>query len=133
MRGRVLLVDDNPLNAKLTGLVLRQAGYTVEAAGDANEALSALERTVPDVILMDLQLPGMSGFELTRHIRTMPALRDVVVVALTAYAMKGDEERALAAGCDGYIAKPIDTRALPDQIEAYRSTRRSADPPGSGE
>jgi CheY-like chemotaxis protein len=112
----ILLVEDNPLNAKLTRLVLQHEGCRVETAQNATTALEILSRFTPRVILMDLQLPGMDGFELTRQIKQDPALGGVLVIALTAYAMKGDEDRAFAAGCDGYISKPIETRTLMSKI-----------------
>jgi CheY-like chemotaxis protein len=115
----ILVVDDNPLNAKLTRLLLSNTGYDVRTAGNAGEALEVLKSFAPRVILMDLQLPDMDGFELTRLLKRDPAFADVVILALTAYAMKGDERRALEAGCDGYVAKPIDTRALPAMIAEY--------------
>jgi len=114
----VLVVEDNPLNAKLTRLVLQQDGCRVETAPNAAQALEVLSRFRPRVILMDLQLPGMDGFELTRQIKGDPALSGILVIALTAYAMKGDEQRAFAAGCDGYIPKPIETRTLMGRILA---------------
>jgi two-component system cell cycle response regulator DivK len=116
---RVLIVDDNPLNSKLTRLLLRQDGFVVETAMNADEALGVLEQFKPRIILMDLQLPGVDGFELTRRVKSDPSLRDAIVIALTAYAMKGDEARALEAGCDGYIAKPIDTRTFVSRIRAF--------------
>lgn len=115
----VLVVDDNPVNSKLVRVVLTCAGYEVLTAGDAVEALSLMARRPPQLVLMDLQLPGMDGLELTRLIKAAPATAHVPVVALTAYAMRGDEERALAAGCAGYIAKPIDTRALPGLVARH--------------
>jgi CheY-like chemotaxis protein len=127
----ILVVDDNPLNAKLTRLVLQQEGCVVQTAADATEALDVLSRFTPRVILMDLQLPGMDGFELTRRLKGDPALAGVIIIALTAYAMKGDEERAAAAGCDGYIAKPIETRQLMSQIRAFVSRQQSDDPGAS--
>lgn len=108
----VLVVDDNPVNQKLTRVLLRGAGYDVHTAGDAEEAVRVLESTKPRLILMDLQLPGMSGLDLTQRLKADERTRDVIVIALTAYAMKGDEEKALAAGCDAYVSKPIDTDAL---------------------
>ena len=94
-------------------MLLLGEGYDVRTAGDAEEALAVLATFRPRLILMDLQLPGMDGLELTRRLKADPATRDIVIVALTAYAMKGDEERARAAGCDGYVTKPIDTRRCP--------------------
>ena len=119
----VLVVDDNPLNLKPTRIVLAGEGYQVRTAADAGEALAVLESFHPSLILMDLQLPGMDGLELTRRLKADPAMRDVTIVALTAYAMKGDQQKAQTAGCDGYIAKPIDTRCLPELIRGYLSCR----------
>jgi two-component system cell cycle response regulator DivK len=109
----ILIVDDNAANLKLARVLLRAEGYEVRVAVDAEEAMALLDRFHPRLILMDLQLPGMDGLTLTRRLKDDPATRDVAILALTAYAMKGDEEKALRAGCDGYVTKPIDTRALP--------------------
>ena len=119
----ILVVDDNPSNMKLMSFLLEARGYEVRTAVDAGEVFGTLASFRPRLILMDLQLPGMDGFELTRRIKADPSTRDIVVIALTAYAMKGDEERALDAGCDGYVPKPIDTRTLPDIL------RQHLDPP----
>lgn len=115
----ILIVDDNPANLKLARVLLAGEGYEVRTAADAEEALAVLQSLKPRLILMDLQMPGMDGFELTRRLKADPAMRGTVILALTAYAMKGDEEKALAAGCDGYVAKPIDTRALPGVVATY--------------
>jgi len=112
----ILIVDDNPANLKLARVLLTGEGYEVRTAADADEALAVLNAFHPRLILMDLQMPGMDGFELTRRLKADPETRGMVILALTAYAMKGDEERARAAGCDGYVSKPIDTRALPGLI-----------------
>jgi CheY-like chemotaxis protein len=109
----VLIVDDSQVNLKLARVLLTAAGYDVHTAGDAEQALAAIRRSPPRLILMDVQLPGMDGLELTRRLKSDPATRNIPILALTAYAMEGDEIRARAAGCDGYISKPIDTRALP--------------------
>ncbi len=121
----VLLIDDQAMNLELASELLEMDGYAVRTAGDANEALAVLAGGFrPRLILMDIQLPGMDGLELTRRLRADPAQAGVVIIALTAYAMVGDRERALAAGCDGYIAKPIDTRAFSRTIrEALESAR----------
>jgi len=112
----ILIVDDNPTNLKLARVVLAGEGYEVRVAVDAEEAMAMLGGFHPRLILMDLQLPGMDGLTLTRLLKGDPATSDVTILALTAYAMKGDEEKARQAGCDGYITKPIDTRALPAVI-----------------
>jgi two-component system, cell cycle response regulator DivK len=112
-REPILIVDDNPANLKLARLILTIEGYDARTAIDAEQALRMLESFSPRMILMDIQLPGMDGLELTRRLKANPSTRSIVILALTAYAMKGDEEKARAAGCDGYIAKPIDTATLP--------------------
>jgi CheY-like chemotaxis protein len=125
LRGEpILIVDDNAVNLKLVRLLLAAEGYDVRAATDADDALAALADFHPWLILMDLRLPGVDGLELTRRLRVDPVMRVVVVVALTAYAMRGDDERALAAGCDGYLTKPIETRMLPAAVAAYLDVAR---------
>jgi CheY-like chemotaxis protein len=119
MAKSILIVDDNPVNLKLVRILLASEGYDVQTAADAEEALRMLRQSRPAMILMDIQLPGIDGLELTRRLKADPATRDIRILGLTAYAMKGDEEKILAAGCDGYIAKPIDTRSLPSVIESY--------------
>jgi CheY-like chemotaxis protein len=115
----ILIVDDNPVNLKLARVLLTREGYQVGTASDAEEALRVLETFAPRLILMDIQLPGMDGLELTRRLKADPRTQDAVIIGLTAYAMKGDEERVLAAGCDGYVAKPIDTRSFPALVAQY--------------
>ena len=112
----VLIVDDNPMNMKLVRVLLTGEGYEVRTAADALEALDILKEWRPLLILMDIQLPGIDGLELTRQLKANSATDQIIIIGLTAYAMKGDEERILAAGCDAYIAKPIDTRTLPRVI-----------------
>jgi CheY-like chemotaxis protein len=115
----LLIVDDNPQNLKLARLLLVAEGYDARTAVDAEHALAVLAEFTPRLILMDIQLPGMDGLELTRRLKARPETQSIVIVALTAYAMKGDEEKARAAGCDGYIAKPIDVRTLPHAVAQY--------------
>lgn len=115
----ILLVDDSLPNLKLTQFLLRQGGFEVGTAENAKQALSALEQHVPDMILMDIQLPGMDGLALTRHLRRDASLHHVPIVAFTASAIKGDEEIARAAGCDGYITKPIDTRTFVSVVRGF--------------
>ena len=118
-RESILIVDDNIDNLDLAQILLESEGYEVFVAENATQAVERLKSCRPKLILMDLQLPGMDGFELTRQLRKDPSLNDVLIVALSAYAMKGDEEKARAAGCDGYVTKPIDTRAFPQTIRRY--------------
>jgi CheY-like chemotaxis protein len=115
----VLIVDDNAQNLKLVRLILSAEGFEVRTANDAEEAFAMLATFTPKLILMDVQLPGMDGLELTRRLKADPVRRTIPVVALTAYAMKGDEQKALAAGCDGYIPKPIDTDEFPRLVAQY--------------
>jgi two-component system cell cycle response regulator DivK len=115
----VLIVDDNAVNLELLRVVLELEGYDIRAATSAEEALSMLKDFRPRVILVDIQLPGMDGLELTRRLKADPATMDIVILAVTAYAMKGDEEKALSAGCDGYITKPINTRTLQSTITEH--------------
>jgi two-component system cell cycle response regulator DivK len=121
----ILIVDDNPQNLKLVRVLLAGEGYSVRTAVDAEQALTVLEAFTPRLILMDLQLPGMDGLELTRRLKADPARRGIVIIALTAYAMKGDEAKARAAGCDGYVTKPIDVEALPRLIAEHLAPENS--------
>ena len=118
-REQILIVDDSVDNLRLAQLLLQCEGYVVRTAEDAEQAMAAVENGAPELILMDIQLPGVDGLELTRRLRARPDLERVPIVALTAYAMPGDEALARQAGCDGYITKPIDTRAFPRLIREY--------------
>jgi CheY-like chemotaxis protein len=123
---RILVIDDNTANLKLTRVLLSSEGYLVRTAADAQEAFQVLQEFTPQLILIDIQLPGIDGLELARQLRCDPATQDIPRVGLTAYAMKGDEERILAAALDGYISKPIDTRAVPATIAGYLRKRSPA-------
>jgi CheY-like chemotaxis protein len=125
----ILIVDDNVQNLKLASVTLAMEGYVVKTAGDAEEALKVLEIFTPRLILMDLQLPGMDGLELARLLKSDADRRYIHIVALTAYAMKGDEEKALSAGCDGYIIKPIDIERFPRQVAQYLRVPTRPDAP----
>lgn len=116
MSERVLIVDDNPTNLKLVAYLVKAHGYDVDTANDADSALAAIAAQPPQLILMDLQMPGVDGLELTRRLKADAKTRNIKIIAVTAYAMKGDQEKAIAAGCDDYVTKPIDTRALPQLI-----------------
>jgi CheY-like chemotaxis protein len=115
----ILVVEDHPINMELVRDILQAYGYRVSEATNGYECREWLQHNRPDLILMDLQLPGIDGLMLTREIKENENLKKIPIVALTAFAMKGDTERALAAGCSGVITKPIDTRAFPRQVEAY--------------
>jgi PAS domain S-box-containing protein len=109
----ILIVDDNPANLKVAKFALQAEGFDVRTATDAEEALMVLKEFLPRLILMDIQLPGMDGLALTRRLKADPKSRGILIVAVTAYAMKGDREKALGAGCDGYLTKPVDPIQLP--------------------
>ena len=122
----VLIVDDTPVNLKLVRVLLSRQGFEVRTASTAEEALEMAPTFRPRLVLADIQLPGMDGLEMTRRLKAAPETHDTVVLALTAFAMKGDEEKAFAAGCDGYITKPIDTRTFPALIRQYLSKTNDA-------
>ncbi len=128
MTPRVLIVDDHPANLKLAAEVLQFDGYEVETATDGPTALVKLTARLPDLLLTDSAMPGMDGLSLTRLLKADPATRHLPIFALTASAMKGDDARILAAGCDGYVAKPIDTRRLGDQLRGFLRTPPAAHP-----
>lgn len=116
---RILIVEDNPLNMELAHDLLEAWGYTVYQASNAQEGIEVVRSARPDLVLMDIQLPGMDGLTATRILREDPGLTNLKIVALTAHAMKGDEQKVLEAGCNGYISKPIDTRMFPRQIAEF--------------
>lgn len=124
----ILIVDDTPVNLKLTRILLVNEGYKVLTAGTAEEALDLVYSFHPYLVLVDIQLPGMDGLEFTRRVKDNAATRDIMVVALTAFATKGDEQKATDAGCDGYITKPIDTRSLGARIRKYLDRRAESHP-----
>src|SRR5665213_1373467 len=115
----VLIVDDNPVNLKLMRAVLAPEGYDIRTAGDGPEVDRVLAEFRPRLILMDIQLPGADGFELTRRLKSDPATRDIIVLAITAYALPGDREKARDIGCSAYITKPVDTRTLPAAVKLH--------------
>ena len=115
----ILVVDDEPANLKLLTVLLSRHGYHVHEATTGEEALEMVAKIRPRLVLADIQLPGMDGLEMTRRLKSNPETKDTVVVAVTAFAMKGDEQKALDAGCDGYITKPIDVTSLPRVLRTY--------------
>jgi len=116
---RILLVEDNPANQLLSLTVLEQAGFTVDVAESAVEVIRRLRANRPDIILMDVQLPGQDGLSLTRELKADPSYSSIPIVALTGHAMIGDREEALAAGCAGHITKPIDIDVFADQVREF--------------
>ncbi len=116
---RVLVVDDSELNLDLAQYVLEAGGFVVDRALHVDEAWARLRACRPDVALVDIQLPGADGLTLVRAIKATPDLADLPVIAFTAYAMQGDEQRFLAAGCDGYLSKPIDVRTFAAAVRGY--------------
>jgi len=119
---KILVVEDNPLNMELTSDILTAAGYVVLLAENAERGIAMALAEQPSLILMDVRLPGMDGLNAVEILKGATETRQIPVVALTAHAMKGDEEKALAAGCEGYITKPIDTRTLKDEVAGFIQT-----------
>jgi CheY-like chemotaxis protein len=113
----VLLVEDNPHNRKIFSGMLTHAGFQVVEAEDGHKALAEVKRALPDLILMDLSIPGIDGWECARRIKADPRSRKVPIIALTAHAMRGDEESALEAGCDGYLSKPISPKKVVEEVK----------------
>ena len=119
MSAHILVIDDNPANLELARYLLGVAGYVVETAGDAEQAQELLKQATPDLILMDIALPGMDGLTLTRKLKADERLKNIPVAAFTASAMVGDEQKALQAGCAGYVTKPIDIDQFTKQVVAF--------------
>jgi len=120
MRGKkILIIEDNLLNLELAADLLEVNGFQVASAQTAEEGLRLARELLPDLVLMDFSLPGMDGLTATRHLKAEPATRHLPVVGLTANAMKGDEESALSAGCDGYLTKPINTRTFIASVTGF--------------
>jgi len=125
VKNRILVIEDNPLNLELVTDLLEAVGFTVCPAGTAEEGIRAVCELSPELILMDLSLPGLDGLAATRALRADPAARHLTIIALTAHAMRGDEALALRAGCDGYLTKPIDTRTFAAKVAAFIATANS--------
>lgn len=122
---KILIVEDHPLNMELACDLLEARGYTIFSANTAQEGIELARSQRPDLVLMDVQLPGMDGLTATRILREDSSLINLKIVALTAYAMKGDEQKMLEAGCNGYISKPIDTRQFPVLIASFLQKNQS--------
>lgn len=127
--GTILVIEDNALNMKLVRSLLRIGKYDIIEAKDAEKGIQLVREHRPDLILMDIQLPGMDGLNATRLIKDDPSLKDIKIIALTSYAMDGDETKALKAGCDGYIVKPIDTKNFLNTIEHCLNGEQKIQPP----
>ena len=121
---RVLVVEDNPRNMRLLAMTLQSRGYSVLEATDGEQAIEIASKEQPDLIIVDIQLPKMDGLEMTRGIRQMLHRGNIPIIALTAYAMKGDKETFIKAGCDDYLPKPISTRELPVMIDKMLQQRQ---------
>jgi len=121
---RILVIEDTPMNLELATILLTAAGYVVLAAPDAETGIELARREQPDLILMDISLPGMDGLTATRALKADPATQTIPVVALTAHAMEGDAKLAREAGCYAYLTKPIETRAFAGRIAAFLETSR---------
>ncbi len=119
MSKRILYIEDNPDNRMLVRRVLQAEGYDVIEASDGHTGLQLAAEAQPDLILMDINLPELDGYEVTARMKQLPRISHVPIIAVTANVMKGDREKTLAAGCDGYIQKPIDIDLLPEQIERF--------------
>jgi two-component system cell cycle response regulator DivK len=128
MNRTLLLIEDNEQNLYLATFLLQQGGFDVVPARSGPEGIERAGRILPDLVILDIQLPQMDGYAVARALRQNPALKDVPIVAVTSYAMAGDRERTLEAGCNGYIEKPINPDTFRSQIEAYLKTR----PAGGG-
>jgi len=116
---KILIVEDNPMNLELATDLLEVSGYVIIQAETAEEGIKLARAELPDLILMDISLPGMDGLEATGILKQDPTTKDITVIALTAHAMRGDEEKAMVAGCIGYITKPIDTREFPKDVSRF--------------
>ena len=116
---KILVVDDNEDGRELVVKILKNRGYQMIEAVDGEEALEKASAECPDLILLDISIPKLDGYEVTRRLKSQVKFKDTPIIALTAHAMKGDREKALESGCDGYISKPIDIHELPDQIKSY--------------
>jgi len=120
---KILIVDDNQDGRELVVKILKNRGYQMIEAVDGEEALEKAIAENPDLILMDISIPKIDGYEVTKRLKSQVTFKNTPIIALTAHAMKGDREKALEAGCDGYISKPIDIHELPDQIKSYLKDR----------
>ena len=132
MKEKILIVEDNSQNVRLLKMALRAKGYTLLEAADGEEALDMTINNKPDLIIMDIQLPKVNGVEVTKKLRQMSDFKQTPIIAVTAYAMKGDEEKFMKAGCDAYVPKPINTRQLPEIVAKMLLQRQKDSIEGNG-
>ena len=133
MKEKILIVEDNPRNMRLLEMTLGAKSHNLLKATDGEEALDIAVRERPDLIIMDIELPKVNGLAATKKLREIPEFRHIPIIAITAYAMKGDREKAIGAGCDAYLPKPINTRELPKMIAAMLLHRRRDNAPAAVE
>lgn len=124
MNGKILVIEDNEQNLYLIRYILENCGHEVSSAMDGKEGIELAATLLPDLILLDIQLPVMDGYDVARALRQNPALADTPIIAVTSYAMPGDKEKAMEAGCTGYIEKPIDPDNFDRQVEEYLSVNK---------
>ena len=129
MKKTILMIEDNEQNRYLATFLLEKRGYEVVSAADGLQGVGLAEKIVPDMILLDIQLPGMDGYAVARTLRKNPALCRIPIVAVTSYAMEGDREKTIAAGCSGYIEKPIDPDTFVTEIERHMKRPEGAETP----
>ena len=127
MAKKILIVEDNPQNMRVALMALRRYSYTILEATDGEEALEIAVRDKPDLIIMDIELPKVSGLEVTRKLREMPAFSHIPIIAVTAYAMKGDKDKFIDGGCDVHLSKPISTGELPKVVAEALSGHKQDD------
>ncbi len=125
MKKKILIVEDNPQSMRLVEMTLKAGGYALLKATNGEEALDLATREQPDLIIMDMQLPKVSGYEVTKRLRQISAFSHIPIIALTAYAMKGDREKFIEAGCDAYVPKPINTRELSGMVTKMLQQRQN--------
>ncbi|TET42858.1 MAG: response regulator [Dehalococcoidia bacterium] len=132
MKEKILIVEDNSQNVRLLKMALKAKGYTLLEAADGEKALDMAINNKPDLIIMDIQLPKVNGVEVTKKLRQMSDFKQTPIIAVTAYAMKGDEEKIMKAGCDAYLSKPINTRQLPEIVAKMLLQRQKDSIEGNG-
>ncbi|MEN8154434.1 MAG: response regulator [Acidobacteriota bacterium] len=124
MKANILVIEDNEQNLYLITYILEKRGHTIISAMDGESGIKTAGKVKPDIILLDIQLPGMDGYEVAKRLKSIPELNDIPIVAVTSYAMVGDREKALESGCTGYIEKPINPETFTEEVESYLKNRK---------